>query len=99
MVKAGDTVNAEDSLITLESEKATIDVPSPASGKIKEIKVKVGDKVAEGSLVLILESAEAKAAAPAAPSKAAPAPAAAPAKPAPTAATPAPSVPAPAMTK
>ena len=49
-VKAGDTVKAEDSLITLESDKATMDVPSPAAGKVGEVKVKVGDKVAEGTL-------------------------------------------------
>src|SRR4051812_10892562 len=61
MVKPGDTVKAEDSLITLESEKATIDVPAPAAGIVKEVKVKVGDKVSEGSLVLILEAAGAAA--------------------------------------
>ena len=56
MVKAGDTVEAEDPLITLESDKATIDVPSPAAGTIKDLKIKVGDKVSEGSLVLVLEA-------------------------------------------
>jgi pyruvate dehydrogenase E2 component (dihydrolipoamide acetyltransferase) len=55
-VKAGDTVQAEDSLVTLESEKATMDVPSPAAGKIKELKVKVGDKVSQGAGLLTLES-------------------------------------------
>jgi dihydrolipoamide dehydrogenase len=54
LVKAGDTVKAEDPLITLESDKATMDVPSPVSGTITELKVKVGDKVAEGSLVAIV---------------------------------------------
>ena len=49
LVKAGDTVKAEDPLITLESDKATMDVPSPVAGTIAELKVKVGDKVAEGS--------------------------------------------------
>src|SRR5947199_4390745 len=53
-VKAGDTVKAEDSLITLESDKATMDVPSPAAGNVAEVKVKVGDKVAEGTLILTL---------------------------------------------
>jgi pyruvate/2-oxoglutarate dehydrogenase complex dihydrolipoamide acyltransferase (E2) component len=48
LVKAGDTVKAEDSLITLESDKATMDVPSPVSGVVTELKIKVGDKVAEG---------------------------------------------------
>ncbi|TWG80401.1 pyruvate dehydrogenase E2 component (dihydrolipoamide acetyltransferase) [Cupriavidus gilardii J11] len=71
-VKAGDTVKAEDALITLESDKATMDVPSPAAGVVKEVKVKVGDNVAEGTLILILEGAAAAAPAPAA---AAPAPA------------------------
>ena len=56
-VKVGDTVKAEDSLITLESDKATMDVPSPAAGVVKEVKIKVGDKVAQGTLVLILETA------------------------------------------
>jgi dihydrolipoamide dehydrogenase len=81
MVKPGDTVNAEDSIITLESDKATMDVPSPQSGTVKDVKVKVGDKVSEGSLVMLLEVTEG-AAKPAAPA-AAPTPAAAPAKAAP----------------
>src|SRR5258705_1208810 len=54
-VKAGDTVAAEDSLVALESDKATMDVPSPAAGVVKEMKLKVGDKVSEGTLVLTLE--------------------------------------------
>ena len=58
LVKPGDTINKEDALITLESDKATMEVPSPQSGVIKEIKVKVGDKLSEGSLVLLLEGAE-----------------------------------------
>jgi dihydrolipoamide dehydrogenase len=53
-VKAGDMVKAEDSLISLESDKATMDVPSPAAGTVSEVKVKVGDKVSEGSLILTL---------------------------------------------
>ncbi len=54
-VKPGDVIKAEDTLITLESDKATMDVPSPAAGTVREIKVKVGDKVGEGTLVLLLE--------------------------------------------
>jgi pyruvate dehydrogenase E2 component (dihydrolipoamide acetyltransferase) len=72
LVKPGDTVSAEDPLVTLESDKATMEVPSPAAGTVKEIRIKVGDKVSEGALVLMLEpGGEAQAAAP----KAAPAPA------------------------
>lgn len=55
MVKAGDTVAVEQSLITLETDKATMDVPSPAAGVVKTMKVKVGDKVSEGSVILMLE--------------------------------------------
>ena len=55
LVKPGDRVQVEDSLITLESDKATMDVPSPSAGTVTEVKVKVGDKVAEGALVLTLE--------------------------------------------
>ncbi len=89
-VKPGDTVKVEDPLVSLESDKATMDVPSSAAGVVKEVRVKLGDKVAEGSVVVILE-ASAGAAAPA-PQVAAPAPApatAAPAAPAPVAAAPA----------
>jgi len=57
-VKPGDTVKAEDPLVTLESDKATMDVPSPAAGVVRELKVQIGDKVAEGSLVLLLEAGE-----------------------------------------
>ena len=56
-VKPGDTVQADDSLITLESDKATMDVPSPAAGVVSDLKVKVGDRVSEGSVVLTLEVA------------------------------------------
>src|SRR5215510_12046738 len=56
LVRPGDRVKAEDSLITLESDKASMDVPSPLDGVVKEIKVKVGDKVSEGSLILIAEA-------------------------------------------
>ncbi len=58
LVKPGDQVNAEDSLLTLESDKATMEVPSPVAGVVKELKVKVGDKVSEGTLVLMLEAAD-----------------------------------------
>ena len=57
LVQAGDTVNPEDSLLTLESDKASMEIPSPAAGTVKEVKVKVGDKVTEGSLILLLDSA------------------------------------------
>ena len=53
-VKLGDTVKAEDSLITLESDKATMDVPAPLSGKVQEMTIKVGDKVSEGTLIMTL---------------------------------------------
>jgi dihydrolipoamide dehydrogenase len=64
LVKPGDTIAAEDSLLTLESDKATMDVPAPSAGTVKSIGVKVGDKVSEGTLLLTLETAEAAAAAP-----------------------------------
>jgi pyruvate dehydrogenase E2 component (dihydrolipoamide acetyltransferase) len=73
MVKAGDAVNAEDALITLETDKATMEVPSPFAGVIKEMKVKVGDKVSEGVLIALVE-AGAAVAKPAASPKAAAAP-------------------------
>ena len=78
LVKPGDRVAKEQSLITLESDKATMEIPSPAGGVVKEIRLKVGDKVSKGSPILVLESADGapeKAAAPApAPARAAPAP-------------------------
>ncbi|MCZ8251388.1 MAG: dihydrolipoyllysine-residue acetyltransferase [Hylemonella sp.] len=94
LVKPGDTVKAEQSLITVESDKASMEIPSSHAGVVKELKVKLGDKVAMGSLVALLESADAPAAA-AAPAVAAAAPAAAPAPvpapaPAPVAVAPAP---------
>jgi dihydrolipoamide dehydrogenase len=94
LVKPGDAVKAEDSLITLESDKATMDVPAPAAGTVKEVKVRVGDKVSKDAPVLLLEvtteaekpaapapaaPAAAKAAVQSAPATAAPAPASAPA--------------------
>ncbi|MCW5662953.1 MAG: dihydrolipoyl dehydrogenase [Piscinibacter sp.] len=88
LVKPGDTVKAEQSLITVESDKASMEIPSSAAGVVKELKVKIGDKVSEGSVILSLEAAGAAAAAPAAaaPAPAAAPPAAAPAAPAPQAA-------------
>ena len=77
LVKAGDRVKAEDSLVTLESEKATMDVPAPSAGVIKDVKVKLGDKVSEGNVILTLESEAANGAKPASPAQAAAAPAAA----------------------
>jgi dihydrolipoamide dehydrogenase len=74
LVKPGDAVNKEDTLVTLESDKATMDVPSPSSGIVRELKIKPGDKVSQGSTILVLEPQEAEAApateakAPAAPS-------------------------------
>lgn len=58
LVKAGDSVEAEDGLITLETDKATMDVPAPKSGVVKELKINVGDKVSQGSLVLLLETGD-----------------------------------------
>ena len=84
MVKPGDTVKAEDALVTLESDKATMDVPAPLSGNVQEIRIKVGDKVSEGTLIMTLATDSAAAAvAPAATH--APPIAAAPAAPAPAA--------------
>ncbi len=95
-VKPGDTVAAEDSLITLESDKATMDVPSPSAGTVKEVRVKVGDKVSQGTLIAMLEAdggAAKRAAAPKAEAaKPAPPPAAVAAAPA---AAPAPAAPSP----
>ena len=74
LVAVGDTVKKDQGLVTLESDKATLEVPSSAAGVVKEIKVKLDDKLSEGDVVVILE-AEGEGAAPVA----APAPAAAPA--------------------
>ncbi len=59
MVKAGDTVRAEDPLVTLESDKATMEIPAPVAGVVKEVLLKLGDRVSEGSVVLLLETADA----------------------------------------
>ncbi|MBN8285273.1 biotin/lipoyl-containing protein, partial [Zoogloea sp.] len=85
-VKVGDTIKVDDAIATLESDKATMDVPSSAAGVVKEVLISLGDKVAEGTVLIKVEAAGATAAAPtpaaAAPAPA-PAPAAAPAAPAP----------------
>jgi pyruvate dehydrogenase E2 component (dihydrolipoamide acetyltransferase) len=88
LVKPGDTVKADQSLITVESDKASMEIPSSHAGIVKELKIKVGDKVSEGALLLMLEAAQAESApvtppaapvakteAPAQPSAPAPAPA------------------------
>ena len=90
LVKVGDTVKAEQSLITVESDKASMEIPSSHAGVVKELKVALGDKVKQGSVIAVVEAVGATAAAPAA----APAPAASPAA-APAAATAAPVVAAP----
>ncbi|MDO6387926.1 dihydrolipoyllysine-residue acetyltransferase [Uliginosibacterium sp. 31-12] len=79
-VKVGDTVKIDDPLLTLESDKATMEVPSSAAGVVKEVRVKVGERVGEGAVVVVLEAAGAAAAPAAAPAPvaAAPVPAAAP---------------------
>jgi pyruvate dehydrogenase E2 component (dihydrolipoamide acetyltransferase) len=91
MVKVGDTVKAEQSLITVESDKASMEIPSSTAGVVKELRVALGDKVKQGTVVLVLEAAGAVAAPSAAPAPAQAAPAApAAAAPAPAAAAPAP---------
>ena len=85
-VKVGDEVKAEDPLISLESDKATMDVPAPLSGVVQAIQVKLGDKVSEGTVILVLATGDARTAAAAAPTAmpaATPAPAAASARAAP----------------
>src|SRR5205085_9538932 len=58
LVKAGDRIEQEQPIVTLESDKATVDVPAPAAGTVSEVRVKVGDKVSEGAVLLILETGE-----------------------------------------
>lgn len=98
MVKPGDRVKAEDTLVTLESDKATMDVPAPFAGVVREMKIKLGDKVSEGSAIVVIEAEDGSIAAVAAPTSPAPAPAA-PAQPvaapAPAAQAPVPTAPAP----
>ena len=79
MVKVGDKVEKDQSLMTLESDKATMDIPAPSAGTIKELKVKVGDEVNDGDLIAVLEGEGGEAAPAPAPAAAAPAPAPAPA--------------------
>ncbi|HNC28205.1 biotin/lipoyl-containing protein, partial [Accumulibacter sp.] len=83
-VQVGDAVKVDDALVTLESDKATMDVPSSAAGVVKEVRVQLGDKVSEGSVVVILAAGADAGVKPAG----APAPAAAPASTAPSAAAP-----------
>ena len=83
LVKPGDTITKEQSLITVESDKASMEIPSSADGVVKELVVKLGDKVSQGSLVLRLE-AGATAAAPAAKAAATKSPATSPSAPVPT---------------
>jgi len=90
LVAVGDAVKAEQSLITVESDKASMEIPSSAAGVVKALKVKVGDKVKEGSVILELEAEAASAEAPKAPEAPAAKPEAASAAPAPAAAAPAP---------
>ena len=85
-VKVGDTIAVEDALVTLESDKATMDVPSSAAGVVKEIRVNMGDRIGEGAVVVVLESAGEAAATAAPATTAAPAPVAAAPTPAPAAA-------------
>ena len=89
LVKPGDTIKAEQSLLTVESDKASMEIPSSHAGVVKEVKTKIGDKVSEGAVIALVEAAGAAAAAAPAPAAAsapvppAPAPAPAPAQPAP----------------
>ena len=77
-VKVGDTIAVDDAIATLESDKATMDVPSSAAGVVKEVLISLGDKVSEGSVLIKIEAAGAAAAAPAPAAASAPAPAAIP---------------------
>ncbi|MDI3275493.1 dihydrolipoyllysine-residue acetyltransferase [Pseudomonas sp. AL03] len=98
LVKAGDTVEADQSLITLESDKASMEIPSPAAGVVESVSIKLDDEVGTGDLILKLKVKGVAPAAPA-PAAAAPAPAAAKAEAAPAAAAPAPAAPAAAPAK
>ncbi len=94
LVKAGDTITKEQSLVTVESDKASMEIPSAAAGVVRELKVALGDKVSEGTLVLMLESSDEAAAGAPAPAAAAPAPAPAAPTPPPAATAPAATAPA-----
>jgi pyruvate dehydrogenase E2 component (dihydrolipoamide acetyltransferase) len=87
-VKPGDSVKAEDPIITLESDKATMEIPAPYAGVVRELKVAVGDKLSEGAPLAVIEPIDGTAISPAA--TAAEPPAKAPAPPAPAAGRPAP---------
>jgi len=63
MVKVGDAINVDDTLLTLETDKAAMDVPSPYAGVVKELHVEIGDKISQGSLILVMESSDATASA------------------------------------
>lgn len=89
LVKPGDTIAKDDSLITVESDKASMDIPAPFAGVVKEVKTKIGDKISQGSLILMLEESAAGAA------EKSPAPAAAPVAEAPKAAIPEQAIPEP----
>ncbi len=93
-VAVGDTIKVDDTLVTLESDKATMDVPSPVAGVVREIRVALGDRVSQGSIVALVETSDAaaQAASPTAGATAAPAPAATAAVPAPAAPVAAPAV-------
>jgi pyruvate dehydrogenase E2 component (dihydrolipoamide acetyltransferase) len=97
LVKAGDTIAADDSLLTVESDKASMDIPAPFAGMVKEVKIKVGDKIAQGHLILTLEASEAASPATNNSATSIPAPTPASSKPAeaPKATTPAPIIPEP----
>src|SRR5512142_3341093 len=79
LVKPGERVAKEQSLITLESDKATMEIPSPEAGVVRSIKVKIGDKISQGSAILVLESSSENTA----PSQEAPKPSTPPASPSP----------------
>ena len=59
LVKPGDQINKNDPIVTIESDKSSVEIPSPSSGQIKDLKVKVGDKVSEGSLLATIENGQA----------------------------------------
>ena len=59
LVKPGDQINKNDPIVTIESDKSSVEIPSPSSGQIKDLKVKVGDKVSEGRLLATIENGQA----------------------------------------
>mgnify|MGYP003328378225 FL=1 len=58
LVKPGDQIKKNDPVVTIESDKSSVEIPSPSEGKIKDLKVKIGDKVSEGSILATIESAQ-----------------------------------------